>query len=69
MRLTLNKLLVDKTVIVKPKKTSTDSGHVAAEGYNQQLLSIDVKGRVVNEKGEAVIATVSVKGTEQATRG
>jgi hypothetical protein len=42
---------------------------VAAEGYNKQLLSIDLKGRVVNEKGEAVIATVSVKGTEQATRG
>ncbi|MBO9682944.1 MAG: SusC/RagA family TonB-linked outer membrane protein [Flavisolibacter sp.] len=58
----LSYTIVDKTVIVKPNKT-------AAIVNNNELLSqlIDVKGRIVNDKAEPVIVTVSIKGTKEAT--
>lgn len=53
----------DKTVVVAEK-----NGPLSPE---QNIVSvpppIDVKGRVLNENGEPVIATVTVKGTNNAT--
>lgn len=54
--------LIGKTVVLKP------IAPVVINSDNLLLAPppIDVKGRVVNENGEAVIATVSVKGTRNA---
>ncbi len=59
----------DKTIVIAPKEEkkapAINSGAAIAQ-EPQVPPNIDVKGRVVNEKGEGVIASVQVKGT---TRG
>ena len=51
-----------KTIIVKKK---AEESKPASSGNGRQL---DLKGRVVNEKGEPIVgATIAVKGTEKST--
>jgi TonB-linked SusC/RagA family outer membrane protein len=57
--------IVDKTIVVKEKSPNAETTL-----QDKEILPppIDVKGRVVNEKGEPVVgATVTVKGTRRAT--
>lgn len=54
--------IVDKTIVIGTKTPVLQSGDEKKESP-----PIDIKGRIVNEKGEPVIATVTVKGTNKAT--
>ncbi|WP_158085356.1 SusC/RagA family TonB-linked outer membrane protein [Niastella vici] len=50
--------IVDKVVIVKKRE------EVADHAISNRSLFIDIKGIISNEKGEPVIATVTIKGTD-----
>lgn len=52
----------NKTIFIVQKQGSTPQKTGSIE-QDHSTLNIDVKGRIVNEKGEPVIATVSVKKT------
>lgn len=49
--------IFDKTIVVRLKESPT---------IPEPTTPIDIKGRVINEQGEPVIATVTVKGTTNA---
>ena len=52
--------IVNKTIVVKLKTPQ--------QIVETQVLSAEVRGRIINEKGEPIAgATISVKGTQQAT--
>jgi len=53
----------NNAIVINRKTLSADIGLPASD---LPPPPIDVKGKVVNEKGEAVIATVTVKGTKTA---
>ena len=54
--------IIERTIVVKPKTETT------TEQATSQPPLIDIKGRVVNEKGELLEGiTVAVKGTKNAT--
>jgi TonB-linked SusC/RagA family outer membrane protein len=53
--------LVQTTVVVKVKKPAVEDLNISSP-----LPPIDVHGRVVNEKNEPVVATVTVKGSHKA---
>lgn len=55
--------IVGTTIVVKQKSSSLTSDHSL---LTASTPPIDVKGRIVNENGEPVIATVAVKGTNRA---
>jgi TonB-linked SusC/RagA family outer membrane protein len=60
----LTYVIIDRTVVIKEK------GKAPVIAENNQLPippPIDVKGRIVNENGEPVLATVMVKGTNKGT--
>jgi len=58
--------IVGKSVAIKPEKKEAELADEAATGNSPPL--IDVKGRVLNEKGEPVEGvTVKVRGTEKQT--
>lgn len=56
--------IIERTIVVKPKTTaefqSADNSLVAPP-------PIDIRGRIVNEKGEPVAASIVVKGTNKGT--
>lgn len=54
--------IIENVVVLKKAPEST-SGFKKKE----QADSVDVRGRVVNEQGAPVLATVTVKGTNKAT--
>jgi TonB-linked SusC/RagA family outer membrane protein len=56
--------IVDKTIVVKQKE-----GHsgLDPESFSQLPPPIDVHGKIVNEKGEPVAASIVVKGTNKGT--
>jgi TonB-linked SusC/RagA family outer membrane protein len=56
-------LIEDKTIIISKKKEQ----QLAAAQKSNEAPPIDVKGRVVNESGEPVQATITVKGTSKGT--
>jgi TonB-dependent starch-binding outer membrane protein SusC len=56
--------IVEKTIIVKLKpETQSVSKHTIGGSVQQ----IDVTGRVLNERGEPIVASISVKGTNRGT--
>jgi TonB-dependent starch-binding outer membrane protein SusC len=58
--------IVDKTIVIKRKDTPANPG--LPKGVTATLSPPDdIHGRIVNERGEPVIATVTVKGTKNAT--
>jgi TonB-linked SusC/RagA family outer membrane protein len=58
----LSYTIVENHIIVKKKATEA-----RADATIEQVSLIDVKGRVLNERGEAVDANISVKGTSNVT--
>ncbi len=56
--------IVEKTIVVKQKQESPNE---PATIVNEPPPLIDVKGRITNENSEPVAATVTVKGTNNAT--
>jgi TonB-linked SusC/RagA family outer membrane protein len=55
--------IIERTVVIKPKEQSPN-----ADGGSEQLPPpIDIHGRIVNEKGEPVAASIVVKGTNKGT--
>jgi TonB-dependent starch-binding outer membrane protein SusC len=56
--------IVDKTIVVKPKQKSPNE---ETDLRNEPPPPIDIKGRIVNEKGEPVVVSVQVKGTGKGT--
>ena len=61
----LNYIIIEKTILVKKKEEIGKSLNLT--GGNDQMPPIDIRGRIVNEKGEPVIANITVKGTSKAT--
>jgi TonB-dependent starch-binding outer membrane protein SusC len=60
--------IVDKTIVIKQKPTSTvDFQPTKFPSQDILRFPIEVKGRIVNEKGEPVVASVMVKGTNNGT--
>ncbi len=55
----LNYSIVSTTIVVKALKR--------VENVVATLPDIDVRGRVINEKGEPVVVTVAIRGTNRAT--
>jgi len=62
--LPLTYTITDKTIVVNEKVS--DIRLLTSDSELNTPPPIDVKGRVVNENGEPVIATVTVKGTKNA---
>lgn len=60
----LTYIIIERTIVVKPKQISPNADATAG---NTVLPPIDIKGRVVDETGMPVVATVQVKGTNKAT--
>ena len=58
--------IVEKNIVIK-QKPEIKKNINDIRGINESLVLIDVKGKVINENGEPVAATVSVKGTKVAT--
>jgi TonB-linked SusC/RagA family outer membrane protein len=56
--------IVEKVVVVKAKSAEKK---IVVSGDALSPLPIDVKGRIINEDGEPVEATITVKGTRQGT--
>lgn len=52
-----------KVIVISPKEEKAKP----INAVNQEMPPIDVKGRVVNENGEPVAATVTIKGTNRGT--
>ncbi len=65
----LSYTIVNKTVVIKEKPVPPFTGNKTTEQEIEELPPppIDVKGRVVNENNEPVVATVQVKGTTNGT--
>lgn len=60
--------IVNKVIILQRKPLSPRTDGVTTTPDNPQPTPvIDIKGRVVNEKSEPVIATVTIKGSSKAT--
>jgi TonB-linked SusC/RagA family outer membrane protein len=59
----LSYTILNKTIILKPRTQLTTE--TANEGKENTL--IDVTGRIVNENGEPVVASIIVKGTQMGT--
>lgn len=55
--------IIDKTVVIKEKPVSTSS----PENKNLPPAPITVKGRITNEAGEPVQASIVIKGTKNGT--
>jgi TonB-linked SusC/RagA family outer membrane protein len=58
----LSYTIVEKHIVVKKKPQEA-----VADAINEKASLIDVRGRVVNEKGEPVNVNISVKGTTTVT--
>jgi TonB-linked SusC/RagA family outer membrane protein len=58
----LSYTIVEHQIVVKKKPPT-----VAADVINEKVLPIDVKGRILNERGEPVEANISVMGTAIVT--
>lgn len=56
--------IIQKTIALKPKMAIEIHSSIQEE-MGQGPPSIDIRGRIVNEKGEPVIAGVQVKGTNK----
>jgi TonB-linked SusC/RagA family outer membrane protein len=56
--------IVEKVVVVKAKFAEKK---IVVSGDALSPLPMDVKGRIINEDGEPVEATITVKGTKQGT--
>jgi TonB-linked SusC/RagA family outer membrane protein len=59
--------IIGKLIVIKPKPSVSSSETSAQEAALAKTNPIDVHGRIVNEKGEPVIASVQVKGTNRGT--
>ncbi|HVS97611.1 MAG TPA: TonB-dependent receptor plug domain-containing protein, partial [Puia sp.] len=58
--------IVNRTVVIK-QKTAASSGATPDSSPANGGPPIDVKGRIVNENGEPVLASILVKGTNKGT--
>jgi hypothetical protein len=56
-----------KALVIKPGVAANPNGEGATLGVAEGPPPIDVKGRIVNENGEPVLASVQVKGTNKGT--
>ncbi|MEP7374599.1 MAG: SusC/RagA family TonB-linked outer membrane protein [Chitinophagaceae bacterium] len=55
--------IIDKTVVVKPKDPGLLPSPSVEKRLRDEVPPITIKGRIVNENGDPVIASVMVKGT------
>jgi TonB-dependent starch-binding outer membrane protein SusC len=63
----LSYLVRNTTIVIQPSTDNIDSRSIAPVFSNEQP-PIDIKGRIVNDKGEPVAgATVTIKGSKRAT--
>jgi TonB-linked SusC/RagA family outer membrane protein len=56
--------IIGKTVAIRPAKKD---GYVSASVIETAPRLIDLKGRIVNEQGEPVMASIIIKGTNRGT--
>jgi TonB-linked SusC/RagA family outer membrane protein len=59
--------IIDKLVVIKEKAKNADRDKDVTLSGVEVRPPIDIHGRIVNEKGEPVIASVQVKGTNKGT--
>jgi TonB-dependent starch-binding outer membrane protein SusC len=59
--------IVDKTIVIKEKAKQISVFQPVYNSLTSPPPPIDIRGRIVNEKNEPVIATVMVKGTSKGT--